>query len=58
FDVNISSLVNALKVALPDLQASKHGGRAIFIRFGGATGNTPAWITYNSGKAAMNSLVR
>ncbi|EGO01955.1 hypothetical protein SERLA73DRAFT_177619 [Serpula lacrymans var. lacrymans S7.3] len=58
FDVNVFSLVTALKAALPALRKSKSGGRIVFLSSGAATGSTPGWSTYNAGKAAVNSLCR
>ncbi|KAL4076054.1 hypothetical protein J3A83DRAFT_4088848, partial [Scleroderma citrinum] len=58
FDVNVFSLLGALRSALPDLRTSENGGRVVFISSGAATGGTPSWGAYSSGKAAMNSLTR
>jgi NAD(P)-dependent dehydrogenase (short-subunit alcohol dehydrogenase family) len=56
FDVNLFSLVPAIRTSLPALRESK--GRIIFISSGAATGNIPGWAPYNASKAAMNSLSR
>ena len=58
FDVNFFSLITALRVTLPSLRASEHGGRIIFVSSGAATGNTYGWAPYNASKAAANSLCR
>ncbi|KAI0832381.1 short-chain dehydrogenase [Trametes gibbosa] len=58
FDVNFFSLVTALRATLPELRKSSLGGRVVFVSSGAATGHTPSWGPYNTGKAAMNSLCR
>ncbi|KAF9008999.1 hypothetical protein BDQ17DRAFT_1448650 [Cyathus striatus] len=58
FDVNFFSLVTAVKVALPYLRKSQHGGRIVFVSSGAAVKGVPGWGPYNAGKAAMNSLCR
>ncbi|KAH7887678.1 hypothetical protein F5I97DRAFT_2010812 [Phlebopus sp. FC_14] len=58
FDINVFSLVGAIKASLPALRSCPNGGKVIFISSGAATGNTPGWAAYNAGKAAMNSLAR
>ncbi|OJA09385.1 hypothetical protein AZE42_06822 [Rhizopogon vesiculosus] len=56
FDVNLFSLVPAIRASLPALRESK--GEVIFISSGAAVGDIPGWAPYNAGKAAMNSLSR
>ncbi|TRM67744.1 hypothetical protein BD626DRAFT_105531 [Schizophyllum amplum] len=57
-DVNVLSLVVALRAAVPALKNSVGGGRVIFVSSGAATKGTPGWGAYNAGKAAMNSICR
>ncbi|KAH9943474.1 short-chain dehydrogenase [Epithele typhae] len=58
FDVNVFSLVAALKATVPTLRKSTFGGRVVFVSSGAATGYMPTWGAYNAGKAALNSLCR
>ncbi|KAL0576918.1 hypothetical protein V5O48_005064 [Marasmius crinis-equi] len=58
FDINFFSLVTAVRVALPELRKSEHGGRIVFVSSGAAVKGTPGWGPYNASKAAMNSLCR
>lgn len=60
FDVNFFSLVSALRVCVPLLNANETDvkGRVIFVSSGAATSGTYGWGPYNAGKAAMNSLCR
>lgn len=56
FDINVFSLVTAIRPSIAALRASK--GRIIFISSGSSVGNTPANGPYNAAKAAMNSICR
>jgi NAD(P)-dependent dehydrogenase (short-subunit alcohol dehydrogenase family) len=58
FEVNVYSLVTALKAAVPSLRESPIGGKVIFISSGAAVGGVAGWGPYNASKAAMNSLNR
>jgi NAD(P)-dependent dehydrogenase (short-subunit alcohol dehydrogenase family) len=58
FDVNVFSLVTAIKAAAPALRESPNGGKVIFVSSGAAVGGTAGWGPYNASKAAMNSLNR
>ncbi|KAI0268241.1 short-chain dehydrogenase [Gloeopeniophorella convolvens] len=58
FDVNVFSLVTALKAAVPSLRESPNGGKVIFVSSGAATGGIGGWGPYSASKAAMNSLNR
>lgn len=58
FDTNFFSLVSALKLTLPALRKSEHGGRVIFVSSGAAVGGKTGWGPYSASKAAMNSLCR
>ncbi|KAI0254708.1 NAD-P-binding protein [Lactifluus subvellereus] len=58
FEVNVFSLVTALKAAAPSLRESPSGGKVIFVSSGAAVGGLAGWAPYNAGKAAVNSLNR
>ena len=58
FEVNVFSLVTALKAAAPSLRESPNGGKVIFVSSGAAVGGLEGWGPYNASKAAMNSLNR
>ncbi|KAI0310802.1 hypothetical protein OF83DRAFT_828574 [Amylostereum chailletii] len=58
FDVNVFSLLTAIKAALPSLRQSPIGGRIVFVSSGAATGGVAGWGAYNASKAAMNSICR
>jgi NAD(P)-dependent dehydrogenase (short-subunit alcohol dehydrogenase family) len=58
FDVNVFSLVTALKAAVPSLRESPCGGKVIFVSSGAAVGGIAGWGPYNASKAAMNALNR
>ena len=58
FDVNVFSLVTALRASLPALRRSTRGGRIVFVSSGAAVKGGPGWGPYNASKAAMNSLCR
>ncbi|KAI9452087.1 short-chain dehydrogenase [Russula earlei] len=58
FEVNVYSLVTALKAATPSLRESPNGGKVIFVSSGAAAGGIAGWGPYNASKAAMNSLNR
>ena len=58
FEVNVYSLITALKAAVPPLRDSPRGGKVIFVSSGAAVGGTIGWGPYNASKAAMNSLNR
>jgi NAD(P)-dependent dehydrogenase (short-subunit alcohol dehydrogenase family) len=58
FDVNVFSLVTALKAAVPSLRESRSGGKVIFVSSGAAVGGIAGWGPYNASKAAMNALNR
>ena len=58
FEVNVYSLITALKAAVPSLRDSPKGGRVVFVSSGAAVGGTTGWGPYNASKAAMNSLNR
>jgi len=58
FEVNVLSLVTALKAATPSLRESPRGGKVIFVSSGAAVGGVAGWGPYNASKAAMNSLNR
>jgi len=58
FEVNVYSLITALKAAVPPLRDSPKGGRVVFVSSGAAVGGTTGWGPYNASKAAMNSLNR
>jgi NAD(P)-dependent dehydrogenase (short-subunit alcohol dehydrogenase family) len=58
FEVNVYSLVTALKAAAPSLRESPNGGKVIFVSSGAAVGGIAGWGPYNASKAAMNSLNR
>jgi NAD(P)-dependent dehydrogenase (short-subunit alcohol dehydrogenase family) len=58
FEVNVYSLIAALKAAVPPLRDSPKGGRVVFVSSGAAVGGTTGWGPYNASKAAMNSLNR
>jgi NAD(P)-dependent dehydrogenase (short-subunit alcohol dehydrogenase family) len=58
FEVNVYSLVTALKAAAPSLRESPNGGKVIFVSSGAAVGGYAGWGPYNASKAAMNSLNR
>ncbi|KAI9448017.1 short-chain dehydrogenase [Lactarius indigo] len=58
FEVNVYSLITALKVAVPPLRDSPKGGRVVFVSSGAAIGGIAGWGPYNASKAAMNSLNR
>lgn len=58
FEVNVYSLITALKAAVPPLRDSPRGGRVVFVSSGAAVGGTTGWGPYNASKAAMNSLNR
>ncbi|KAI0702898.1 short-chain dehydrogenase [Cytidiella melzeri] len=60
FEVNFFSLVGALRVCIPLLNANATHirGRVIFVSSGAATAGTYGWAPYNASKAAMNSLCR
>ena len=57
-EVNVLSLVVALKAAAPALRKSVGGGRVVFVSSGAAIKGTPGWGAYNAAKAAMNSICR
>lgn len=56
FNVNFFSLVSILKHSLVHLR--KSNGKVIFVSSGAAVGGLASWGSYNSSKAAMNSLCR
>ena len=56
FDVNFFSLVSILKHSLTHLRESK--GKVIFISSGASVGGIASWGSYNTSKAALNSLCR
>ena len=58
FEINVYSLVTALKAAAPSLRVSPNGGKVIFVSSGAAVGGIAGWGPYNASKAAMNSLNR
>lgn len=58
FEVNVFSLVTALKAAAPSLRESPNGGKVIFVSSGAAVSGIGGSGPYNAGKAAMNSLNR
>jgi NAD(P)-dependent dehydrogenase (short-subunit alcohol dehydrogenase family) len=58
FEVNVYSLVTALKAAAPSLRESPTRGKVIFVSSGAAIGGIAGWGPYNASKAAMNSLNR
>ena len=58
FEVNVFSLVTALKAATPSLRESPDGGKVIFVSSGTAVGGVAGWGPYSASKAAMNSLNR
>jgi NAD(P)-dependent dehydrogenase (short-subunit alcohol dehydrogenase family) len=58
FEINVYSLVTALKAAAPPLRESPNGGKVIFVSSGAAVGGIAGWGPYNASKAAMNSLNR
>lgn len=58
FEINVYSLVTALKAAAPSLRESPNGGKVIFVSSGAAVGGVAGWGPYNASKAAMNSLNR
>ncbi|KAI0773445.1 short-chain dehydrogenase [Irpex lacteus] len=60
FEVNFFSLISALRVTVPLLNANETDikGRIIFVSSGAATSGTYGWGPYNASKAAMNSLCR
>jgi NAD(P)-dependent dehydrogenase (short-subunit alcohol dehydrogenase family) len=58
FEVNVFSLVTALKAATPSLRESPIGGKVIFVSSGAAVKGNAGWGPYNASKAAMNSLNR
>ncbi len=58
FEVNVYSLITALKAAVPPLRDSPKGGRVVFVSSGAAVGGIAGWGPYNASKAAMNSLNR
>ena len=58
FEVNVYSLVTALKAAAPSLCESPTGGKVVFVSSGAAVGGIAGWGPYNASKAAMNSLNR
>ena len=58
FEVNVYSLVTALKAAAPSLRESPNGGKVIFVSSGVAIGGLAGCGPYNASKAAMNSLNR
>ena len=58
FEVNVFSLVTALKAAAPSLRENPSGGKVIFVSSGAAIGAVAGWGPYSASKAAMNSLNR
>lgn len=58
FEVNVYSLVTALKAAVPSLRESPSGGKVIFVSSGAALRGKAGWAPYNASKAAMNALNR
>ncbi|OAV96143.1 hypothetical protein PTTG_02157 [Puccinia triticina 1-1 BBBD Race 1] len=56
FDVNFFSLVSILKHSLVHLRNSH--GRVVFVSSGASVGGIASWGSYNTSKAAMNSLCR
>lgn len=56
FEVNVFSLVTALKAAAPSLRESPNGGKVIFVSSGAAVRGVAGWGPYSASKAAMNSL--
>lgn len=56
FEVNVFSLVTALKAAVPSLRESPNGGKVIFVSSGAAVRGVAGWGPYSASKAAMNSL--
>ncbi|KAL1747730.1 hypothetical protein HDZ31DRAFT_80292 [Schizophyllum fasciatum] len=58
FDVNVFSLIIALRAAAPALRKSVGGGRVVFVSSGAANKGIPGWAAYNAAKAAMNSICR
>ncbi|KAH9077162.1 short-chain dehydrogenase [Lactarius deliciosus] len=58
FEINVYSLITALKAAVPSLRDSPKGGRVVFVSSGAAISGIAGWGPYNASKAAMNSLNR
>ncbi|KZT12488.1 NAD(P)-binding protein [Laetiporus sulphureus 93-53] len=58
FNVNLFSLITAIRATLPALRKSELGGRIVFVSSGSAVKGTPTMGPYNASKAAMNSLCR
>ncbi|KAI0307148.1 NAD-P-binding protein [Multifurca ochricompacta] len=58
FEVNVYSLIVALRAAIPSLRESPNGGKVIFVSSGAAISGIAGWGPYNASKAAMNSLNR
>ncbi|KAL1743766.1 hypothetical protein HDZ31DRAFT_64767 [Schizophyllum fasciatum] len=58
FDINVFSLVVALRAAAPALRKSADGGRVVFVSSLAADKSIAAWGAYNAAKAAMNSICR
>ncbi|KAA1078799.1 hypothetical protein PGTUg99_017476 [Puccinia graminis f. sp. tritici] len=56
FDVNFFALVSILKHSLVHLRSSN--GRVVFVSSGASVGGIASWGSYNTSKAAMNSLCR
>ncbi|KAG0149051.1 hypothetical protein CROQUDRAFT_714209 [Cronartium quercuum f. sp. fusiforme G11] len=56
FDVNFFSIISILRYAIPHLRSSN--GRVVFVSSGAAVGKVAGWASYNSSKAAVNSLAR
>ena len=60
FEVNFFSLISALRVTVPLLNANETEpkGRVVFVSSGAAVSGIYGWGPYNASKAAMNSLCR
>ncbi|KAH8999095.1 short-chain dehydrogenase [Lactarius akahatsu] len=58
FEINVYSLITALKAAVPSLRDSPKGGRVVFVSSGAAILGIAGWGPYSASKAAMNSLNR
>lgn len=56
FEVNFFSLLSILQLAIPHLRTSK--GRVVFVSSGASVSKVAGWASYNTSKAAMNSLAR
>ncbi|KAF8266855.1 short-chain dehydrogenase [Lactarius quietus] len=58
FEINVYSLITALKAGVPPLRDNPKGGRVVFVSSGAAVGGPTGWGPYSASKAAMNSLNR